>query len=156
MPTYTKNISAFTKWIPIKAWLTANVTKTTSSQPTVIACDKINKKTNKSFVYQRDGLKDIWFTPPQFLTNSGGDCEDFCIYKMSKLPAEGIALENTELVICIDKRSREYHCVLRVFEGVNEYILDNQNIMLLSKSAFNERYQAIYAIGVQGWRACSN
>jgi hypothetical protein len=75
---------------------------------------------------------------------------------MSKLPAEGVALENTELVICIDKKSREYHCVLRVFDGAQEYILDNQNIMLLNKSSFNERYQPIYAIGVQGWRNCTN
>jgi predicted transglutaminase-like cysteine proteinase len=156
MPTYTKNVSAFTKWAPIKAWLIANTAKIKTTQPTVLACDKINKKVNKSFVYQRDGIKDTWFTPTQFVTMSGGDCEDFCIYKMSKLPAEGVALENTELVICIDKKSREYHCVLRVFDGAQEYILDNQNIMLLNKSSFNERYQPIYAIGVQGWRNCTN
>ena len=95
MPTYTKNTSAFTKWAPIKAWLAANTSKVKPTQPTVIACDKINKQVNKSFVYQRDGLKDVWFTPAQFVTCSGGDCEDFSIYKMSKLAALGVALKNT-------------------------------------------------------------
>ncbi len=154
MPSYHKDISAFTKWIPIQAWLEKNTKKTTIPQPAVVGCNKINKKVNKGFVYQRDGLQDVWLTPPQFMDKGAGDCEDFSIYKMSKLPAEGIALSAMELVICIDRKSREYHCVLRVFEGKQEYILDNQTVLLLNNASFNQRYQPIYAIGISGWRIC--
>lgn len=156
MPSYTKNVSAFTKWIPVRDWLAANTAQAApTGMPAVVACDKVNRKVNKGFVYQRDGLSDIWMTPQQFTTCGGGDCEDFAIYKMSRLPGEGIALATTELVICIDRRSREYHCVLRVFDGMREYILDNQSVLLLDQSSFNTRYSPIYAIGMAGWRACS-
>jgi predicted transglutaminase-like cysteine proteinase len=156
MPKYTKDVSAFTKWSPVKNWFQNNPFAIPAAMvPTVTICDKINRKVNKSFVYIRDGISDTWRTPPQFVSNGGGDCEDFAVYKMSLLAKEGVPLASMELVICFDKFSREYHNVLRVFDGQSEYILDNQNVSLLSKASFNQRYAPIYAIGMSGWRVCT-
>jgi predicted transglutaminase-like cysteine proteinase len=157
MPTYNKDVKAFTKWLPVKAWFSNNpVAVSVAAGSIVAACDKINRKVNKSFVYQRDGISDMWRTPPQFVSNHGGDCEDFSIYKMSQLAAAGVALAKMELVICFDKFSREYHNVLRVFDGASEYVLDNQTVPLLGKDAFKTRYSAIYAINLSGWRVLGN
>lgn len=157
MPKYTKDVSAFNKWMPVKAWFSSNpAAVSVVAGPVVAACDKVNKKVNTGFIYQRDGVSDIWRTPPQFVANHGGDCEDFSIYKMSELAKAGVPLANMELVVCFDKLSREYHNVLRVFEGVNEYVLDNQAVNLWGKDAFKTRYNSIYAIGMQGWRMLGN
>ena len=155
MVDYNKDVSVFKKWLPVKTWL-GKQSFSSSAPPSIPAtCDQVNRAVNSQFVYQRDGLNDQWFTPDQFVTCDGGDCEDFCIYKMSRLAQMGVPLSKMELVICTDKKSREYHCVLRVFSGNYQYILDNQSVQLLAKDSFNERYAPLYAIGPSGWRICS-
>ncbi len=156
MPTYHKDTSPFTKWALIKIWLAKKKYPSKSVYSIPATCDQINREVNTGFIYQRDGLNDIWFTPDQFTQSHGGDCEDFCIYKMHRLAQEGIALSKMELVICTDKKSREYHAVLRVFSGNYQYVLDNQSVHLLTKDTFNARYAPIYAIGTQGWRVTSS
>jgi predicted transglutaminase-like cysteine proteinase len=155
MPSYNKDVSEFKKWLPVKAWLGKQ--KVPASGPASIpaACDQVNRAVNGGFVYQRDGLNDIWFIPDQFVKFHGGDCEDFSIYKMHRLAQMGVPYSKMEMVICIDRRSREYHAVLRVFSGNYQYVLDNQTVTLLGKDAYNARYAPIYAIGMSGWRACS-
>jgi predicted transglutaminase-like cysteine proteinase len=157
MPDYIKDTSPFKKWIPVKAWFAGKpIAIMASSLPVVAACDQINRAVNSGFVYLRDGLNDLWYTPDQFVKAHGGDCEDFSIYKMYRLAQMGVPLSQMELVICTDKQSREYHCVLRVFSGNNQYILDNQNLLLWNKASYNTRYAPIYAIGTSGWRICIN
>ncbi len=153
--TYNKDVSAFKKWLPIKAWLGKQSGPANGPASIAVACDQVNRAVNSGFVYQRDGLSDVWYTPEQFVKFKGGDCEDFSIYKMHKLMQMGVKPSQMEMVICIDKKSREYHAVLRVFSGNYQYILDNQTVMIMNKDSYNARYAPIYAIGAPGWRACS-
>ena len=155
MPDYNPDVSAFKKWLPVRGWFETRPIAASAASAVVAACDQVNRSVNSQFVYQRDGLNDVWFTPDQFVKFHGGDCEDFSIYKMHRLSQAGVMLSRMELAICIDRRSREYHAVLRVFSGNNQYILDNQTVLLLNKASFNERYEPIYAIGMAGWRVCS-
>ena len=158
MPDYNSDLSAFKKFLPVAKWLNAQpilINASAGAGPVAALCDKINREVNGGFIYERDGLNNIWYTPAQFVKARGGDCEDFSIYKMYKLSQAGIPLVKQELVICTDKKSREYHCVLRVFSGSNQYILDNQNIKLWDKTSFNTRYAPIYALSVAGWRICT-
>ena len=155
MPEYNSDLSIFTKWHPIKNWFDSQPPMIMASFSSIIGiCDQINREVNRNFVYVRDGINDVWLTPERFKQRGFGDCEDFAIYKLYKLLQSGIPKQIMELVICFDKQSREYHCVLRVFAGTRQYILDNQHVNLLGKTSFNARYQAIYAIGLSGWRIC--
>lgn len=156
-PTYTKDVSVFKKWLPVKTWFKDNPVVITASAGSIAgACAMAHSQVNSGFVYMRDGLNDIWYTPTQFLKAKGGDCEDFCIFKMYRLGQLGVPLSKCEIVICTDKLSREYHAVLRVFSGTSQYILDNQSVKLLDKASFNKRYAPIYAIGLSGWRICTD
>jgi predicted transglutaminase-like cysteine proteinase len=154
MVDYNKDVSAFKKWLPVKTWLASKAIPAAAVPSIPAACDQVNRAVNSQFIYQRDGLNDVWFTPAQFVKFHGGDCEDFSIYKMYRLSQMGIPLSKMEIVICTDKKSREHHAVLRVFSGNYQYILDNQTVQLLAKDSFNERYASIFAIGVSGWRIC--
>lgn len=156
--TYNKDVSVFKKWVPIKKWLEAQkiTAKLSATTPLPVVCDQVNRTVNSQFTYQRDGLNDVWFTPPQFVQSFGGDCEDFAIYKMHRLAQLGVPLAKTEIVICTDKLSREHHAVLRAFSGTLQYVLDNQTVQLLNKDSFNTRYAPIYAIGISGWRICNS
>ncbi|HEY8964086.1 MAG TPA: transglutaminase-like cysteine peptidase [Alphaproteobacteria bacterium] len=158
MPDYNSDLSAFKKFSPVAKWLSAQpikISASTGAGPVAALCDTINRQVNTGFIYMRDGLSNVWYTPPQFVKAHGGDCEDFSIYKMYKLSQAGIPLVKQELVICTDKQSREYHCVLRVFAGTSQYILDNQNAKLWTKESFNARYAPIYALSTAGWRICT-
>lgn len=156
MPTYNSDVSPFKKWLPVRAWLVKKPIPASGAGPVVALCDQVNRQVNTSFIYMRDGLNDIWYTPDQFVKAKGGDCEDFCIYKMHRLSQSGVPFAKMEMVICIDKKSREYHAVLRVFSGTSQYILDNQNALLWNGASFNARYSPIYAIGTMGWRICAS
>lgn len=156
MPSYNSNVSTFKKWLPVKAWMAKQKPSALTPYSVPAICDQVNRAVNSQFVYQRDGLNDVWFTPDQFVKFHGGDCEDFSIYKMHRLAQAGVKLSNMEMVICTDKKSREYHAVLRVFSGNYQYVLDNQSVTLWTKETYNARYAPIYAIGMSGWRMCSN
>jgi predicted transglutaminase-like cysteine proteinase len=155
MVSYNKDVSEFKKWLPIKTWLGKQKVPSSAPQSVALACDQVNRAVNGGFVYQRDGLSDVWYTPDQFVKFHGGDCEDFSIYKMHRLAQMGVKMSQMEIVICVDKKSREYHAVLRVFAGNSQYILDNQTVKVMGKDSYNARYSPIYAIGTSGWRACS-
>lgn len=156
MITYNKDVSAFKKWLPVKAWLAGKPIPASAAAGIPAVCDQVNRAVNSQFIYQRDGLNDVWFTPDQFIKYHGGDCEDFSIYKMYRLSQAGVALSKMEIVICTDKLSREYHAVLRVFSGNYQYILDNQTVKLLNKESYNTRYAPMFAIGPAGWRICTS
>ncbi len=155
MVDYNEDVSIFKKWLPVKAWLANKPIPASGLSSVAGACDQVNRSVNSQFIYQRDGLSDIWFTPDQFVKFHGGDCEDFAIYKMYQLIRMGVPPARMELVICIDRQSREYHAVLRVFSGSSQYILDNQTVQLLNRQSYNARYAPLYAIGPSGWRACT-
>lgn len=108
--TYDKNVSAFKKWLPIKTWLGKQSGPANGPASIAVACDQVNRAVNSGFVYQRDGLSDVWYTPEQFVKFKGGDCEDFSIYKMHKLIQLGVKPSQMEMVICIDKKSRAVPC----------------------------------------------
>lgn len=155
MPDYITDVSPFHKWHPVKDWFLEQPPLVVASMSSVLAaCDNINHRVNRSFTYVRDGINDQWQTPAEFVSKGWGDCEDYAIYKMFKLMQLGVLSQDMELVICFDKQSREYHCVLRVFAGTRQYILDNQHALLLNNDSFNARYQPIFAIGLSGWRLC--
>jgi predicted transglutaminase-like cysteine proteinase len=156
MPDYNKDVSAFKKWVPVRNWLVSKPIPASGVSSIPAACDQVNRQVNTGFIYMRDGLSDTWYTPDQFVKAKGGDCEDFCIYKMHKLSQMGVPLSKMEIVLCIVKKSREYHAALRVFSGVYQYILDNQNKLLWNKDSFNGRYAPIFAISTLGWRICTN
>lgn len=155
MVAYSKDVSIFKKWLPVQSWFLKKPIPVASVASIPATCDQINRSVNSQFIYQRDGLNDVWFTPDQFVKYHGGDCEDFSIYKMHRLSQMGVPLSKMELVICTDKKSREYHAVLRVFSGNYQYVLDNQTVTLLTKETYNARYAPIYAIGMPGWRMCT-
>ncbi len=152
---YNKDVSVFKKWLPVKVWLGKQALSVKNVYGLPAVCDQVNRSVNTGFIYQRDGLNDLWFTPPQFVSYRGGDCEDFAIYKLHQLAKLGVDPASMELVICTDRKSREHHCVLRVHSGNYQYVLDNQSASLLTKETFNKRYEPIYAIGTPGWRVCA-
>lgn len=156
MVDYNKNLSAFKKWLPVRTWLLSKPVPASAPTSIPVACDQVHRTVSTQFIYQRDGLNDVWFNPDQFVKFRGGDCEDFSIYKMYKLSQMGVPLSKMEVVICTDRKSREHHAVLRVFSGNYQYILDNQTVPLMNKDSYKKRYEPIYAINVTGWRICTS
>lgn len=90
---------------------------------------KANKQANQ-YKYSTDihnsGLLDNWFTPQEFIENSGGDCEDFAIYKYFELQKAGISIDDMFISYVHLYRSDkpEAHMVLIV----NGLVLDIKEI----------------------------
>jgi len=96
------------------------------------------------------GTNDHWASPGEFFSRGKGDCEDFGIAKYSLLMALGFASESMRLIIVRDVRARDYHAVLAVHLGENDYILDNRtNRLLVAKK--QTYLKPIYALNIEHW-----
>ena len=96
------------------------------------------------------GTNDHWASPGEFFSRGKGDCEDYSIAKYSLLMALGFASGSMRLIIVRDIRAGDYHAVLAVHVGENDYILDNRTNRLLV--ANKQTYlKPIYALNNEHW-----
>lgn len=84
------------------------------------------------FKYQNDKIswkqKDYWTTPMEFISNGGGDCEDFAIAKYFALTALGVPQEKLRITYVKDN-SIDEHMVLMYYNTLKSdpLVLDNIN-----------------------------
>lgn len=72
-------------------------------------------------------VEDYWATPAEFLSSSGGDCEDYAIAKYFTLKELGVPVSRLRLVYATTWRTRVAHMVLAYYSapGADPLILDN-------------------------------
>ncbi|MFH1215070.1 MAG: transglutaminase-like cysteine peptidase [Pseudomonadota bacterium] len=92
--------------------------------------DKVNHFFNKmEFVDDSAhwGRKDYWATPVEFLSSSGGDCEDFAVAKYFTLKAMGVPEKKLNLTYVKAVRLNQAHMVLTYYNipGTVPLVLDN-------------------------------
>lgn len=146
---YDPDLSTFPKWLRVLdsgEMVERNVIEYEPMDAIRVANNSINYRT-----YRSDEA-DYWQLPSEFALSGEGDCEDFAIAKMAYIIGHGIY--DCELVICYIKRTKEIHCVLRVFLD-KPWILDNRHKDLLTNEAFNDIYSPIFALSLEGWRRCA-
>jgi predicted transglutaminase-like cysteine proteinase len=73
------------------------------------------------------GVEDYWATPAEFLSSSGGDCEDYAIAKYFTLKELGVPVSRLRLVYARTWRARGAHMVLAYFAapGADPLVLDS-------------------------------
>jgi len=111
-----------------------------------------------SFVNRQDyvidienyGADDYWALPAEFLTNGGGDCEDFAILKFFTLRLLGWPAEKLRLLVVQDTKMRQSHAVLAVATDKDVLILDNQVPVIISPEAV-PHYAPVYSLSDQQW-----
>lgn len=78
-----------------------------------------------SQLYNKD---EYWATAAEFISNSGGDCEDFAIAKYTALIRLGWPSEDLWLILVYDLSRKNGHAVLAAKAENNIYILDNLSV----------------------------
>lgn len=153
-PRYDKDLSKFPKWVDCIARM-GNQTfggewslmKTDSDRITHV--DYVNQNFNQ-MRYVADGVTDFWQTPAEFMQSGSGDCEDFAIAKYMELLKFGC--RSAEIVICSVRKTRQIHAVTRVFIGDSYVVMDNRTKALLTMPQYQNAYDSIFALTLQGWR----
>lgn len=98
-----------------------------------VKLEKVNNYIN-AIVGKYDDMDtnlDHWATRLEFLTNGGGDCEDYAIAKYQTLLDLGVSEEKMGLCVAKDRYSGTMHMVLGVEETSLVYILDNLSFRIL-------------------------
>ncbi|HCH25067.1 MAG TPA: hypothetical protein DE179_12310 [Oceanospirillaceae bacterium] len=96
------------------------------------------------------GTNDYWASPSEFFSLGKGDCEDFGIAKYALLMALGFTSDSMRLIIAKDVKARDFHAVLAVSIGGQDYILDNRtNRLLVAKK--QTYLKPIYALNNEHW-----
>ena len=82
------------------------------------------------------GKEDYWATPLEFLSTSGGDCEDFTIAKYFSLVELGVDTSKLRLMYVTATKPPQAHMVLAYYEKPNSIplVLDNLNRRILPAS----------------------
>jgi predicted transglutaminase-like cysteine proteinase len=104
--------------------------------------------------------EDYWAKPLEFLSNDGGDCEDFSIAKYFTLRALGIAEDRLRIVYAVYQRQgfTGAHMVLAYYAApdAEPLILDNLNPAVLPASARPDLVP-VFSFNTQGlWGAKEN
>ena len=121
------------------------------SEQIVLVNDYANRVRFRSD-YSVWGRTDHWATPGEFFAN-GGDCEDFVVAKYLSLRQLGFAVEELRLVVVHDRKRKEAHAVLVVFDGNRRLILDNRSDAVVDERSAARRYAAYYSINERTfWR----
>jgi len=102
-----------------------------------IQIEKVNNYINAivpkydAYNYRKE---EYWATPFEFLSNAGGDCEDYVIAKKYTLGLMGIPSEDMTFSVVKEKYSGGYHMVLSLHVDKNNsfLILDNLSIKILT------------------------
>ena len=103
---------------------------------------KLNEDINHNIAYQADSPRsDYWQTPEETLRRGKGDCEDFAILKMNKLPPQYIG----SLVLVRVPATQEPHMILRATdrETRQAVYLDNMRDDLVASESFAYHYNHI-------------
>ena len=104
--------------------------------------------------------EDFWAKPIEFLSNDGGDCEDFSIAKYFTLRALGVAEERLRIVYAVYQRTgfTGAHMVLAYYAtpDAEPLILDNINMTVLPASGRPDLVP-VFSFNTQGlWGAKEN
>jgi predicted transglutaminase-like cysteine proteinase len=100
---------------------------------TSVIISKVNSFCNE-FTYTSDmkmyGKSDYWATPVEFITNGGGDCEDFVVIKYEILKSLGIK----DMLFATKKVNGVLHAVLLVKNSSGTVVtLDNMRNIVYSE-----------------------
>lgn len=96
------------------------------------------------------GVSDYWQTPGEFLTNGGGDCEDFVITKYAWLKTLGMKEDNLKIMIVRDRFLNSMHTLLLVSIEGQDLILDNQE-QKTRGDIMQMRYDPVFSFNRQAW-----
>lgn len=113
-------------------------------KPLAKQIDFVNAFWNR-FAYRSDqdvyNDKDHWATPGEFLSNKGGDCEDFALIKYWTLRKLGVPAENMSILVGQRLDRNETHAVLSVKDDKGKtWILDN----LLHKPVSEDKMYSVF------------
>jgi predicted transglutaminase-like cysteine proteinase len=104
------------------------------------ALEMINGAVNHAIVYRPDidlwHVADYWENPSEIAAKGAGDCEDYAIAKYWLLRSLGVAEDDLQLIVLIDKRNGAYHAVLGVHLAGATYILDSLTDHVAKDSLF--------------------
>lgn len=88
---------------------------------------RVNLKVNENLTYWTDEAQyhvaEYWANAQEIGLSEKGDCEDYCIYKMSELRTLGWAKEDLNIAVCLV--NGKGHAVLIVTTDKEDYCLDN-------------------------------
>lgn len=117
---------------------------------TEVNFSQINALFNQFTYIEEASGSDDWKTPDRFITDGGGDCEDFAIVKYHALKELGVSSEKMFVVAYISEKYPEGHAVL-VIECLNTYIvLDSLTNEILNEIDENGYIQQ-YAVNEHGF-----
>ena len=121
--------------------------------PTPARVRMINKAVNE-FRFINDmagwGMSDYWQTPREFLSNGGGDCEDFAITKYAWLKALGVREQDMRIAVVKDRFLRTMHTLLFVDINGERLILDNQEAKT-GGHIMQSRYEPLFSFNRESW-----
>lgn len=109
------------------------------NKPIDVQLNEINNFFNRlDFIDDKKhwGKEDYWATPIEFLSTSGGDCEDFTIAKYFSLVELGVDKSKLRLMYVTATKPPQAHMVLAYYEKPNSIplVLDNLNKRILPAS----------------------
>jgi predicted transglutaminase-like cysteine proteinase len=111
-----------------KAWL--KIIKSNRKTTDKKKLEKVNSFFNL-FAFQSDrqymGAADVWKTPEEFVSDGGGDCEDYAIAKYFTLQALGVPMDKLRITYVKSKTLNQAHMVLSYYPTPESdpLILDN-------------------------------
>lgn len=104
-----------------------------------MAMEQINYYFNQ-YPYLEDKISrsenDYWKTPEEFLTDNGGDCEDYAIIKYFQLVSMGVPKEKFKFYYAYLKDKKIYHVMLGYKENKESEVvfLDNEYSRIVKES----------------------
>lgn len=111
--------------------------------------EDVNAYVNDHIKYVSDaetyGVKDYWQSSVETLRRKTGDCEDIALLKRKILHNFNIV---SYPLMVYDNRVMDYHMVLIVKDGSDEYVLDSRNDKISNR--ISKDYSALYSIATPG------
>jgi predicted transglutaminase-like cysteine proteinase len=104
------------------------------------------------------GEEEHWATPEEFVSNNGGDCEDYAVVKYMALRNFGVPAENMWILSVRDRSRNEYHAVLAVYAGGRLFVLDNlsrPSYLLIPEAVFLKTFTPLAAVNENGILLCT-
>lgn len=100
------------------------------------------------------GQEEYWATPEEFLTNEGGDCEDFAIIKYFALQYLGWSTDDMWIILGRSIQQDSNHAILLVRDGKGLFVLDNlskPHYLLIPEKQYMQNFIPQWALGVDGF-----
>ncbi len=149
----TSHVTYIYKWERAKADADKQIKRTTipaweKLKREAKTIDDVNRLVNRypyKDDYQQFKSDEYWQTPFEFLTNRGGDCEDYAITKYYLLREMGYKDADLKIVI-LKTQDGGGHAVLIVRDGDRWLLLDNRYKRVIDVTKIPEVYTPYWAM----------